>query len=99
MPRIFRFTIVEMGVKRLFDKGYTGCMVTADPAGDIKPLFLEDVTNEKGKVEPRLVNMNSQKADLVFNHGLQYITPGDYESAKEFVANPEHFDFRSILKW
>ncbi len=92
-------SLLGMGVKRLFDKGYTGCMVTADPAGDIKPLFLEDVTNEKGKVEPRLVNMNSQKADLVFNHGLQYITPGDYESAKEFVANPEHFDFRSILKW
>jgi hypothetical protein len=41
--------------------------------------------------------MNSQKADLVFNHGLQYLTPGDYESAKEFIGNPEHFDFRKVL--
>ena len=92
-------SLLGMGVKYLFDKGHTGCMVTADPAGNIHPLFLEDVTNEKGKVEPRLVNMNTQKADLIFNQGLQYITPGDYENAKEFVDNPEHFDFRKILSW
>jgi len=92
-------SLLGMGVKYLFDKGHTGCMVTADPTGDIHPLFLEDVTNEKGKVEPRLVNMNTQKADLIFNQGLQYITPGDYENAKKFVDNPEHFDFRKILSW
>lgn len=90
-------SLLGMGVKFLFDKGHTGCMVTADPAGNIHPLFLEDVTNEKGKVEPRLVNMDSQKADLVFNQGLQYITPGDYEAAKEFIDNPQHFDFRKVL--
>ena len=92
-------SLLGMGVKQLFDKGHTGCMVTANAVGNIHPLFLEDVTNDKGKVKPRLVNMNSQKADLIFNQGLQYITPGDYESAKEFVANPEHFDFRKILSW
>ena len=92
-------SLLGMGVKRLFDKGHTGCMVTSDPIGDINPLFLEDVTNERGKVEPRLVNMKTQKADMVFNHGLQYLDPGDYEAAKEFVENPEHFDFRHILSW
>ena len=92
-------SLLGMGVKRLFDKGHTGCMVTSDPIGDINPLFLEDVTNEHGKVEPRLVNMKTQKADMVFNHGLQYLDPGDYEAAKEFVENPEHFDFRHILSW
>ncbi len=92
-------SLLGMGVKQLFDKGHTGCMVTSDSKGDIHPLFLEDVTNDLGKVEPRLVNMKSQTADLVFNQSLQYITPGDYETAKEFVDFPEHFDFRKVLKW
>jgi 6-phosphofructokinase 1 len=43
--------------------------------------------------------MKSQKADLVFNHSLQYLDPGDFEAAKAFVENPEHFDFRRILGW
>ncbi|HSG67743.1 MAG TPA: 6-phosphofructokinase [Bacteroidales bacterium] len=92
-------SLLGMGVKRLFDKGHTGCMVTSDAAGSIRPLFLEDVTNAKGKVEPRLVNINSEKADMVFNHGLQYLDPGDYEAAKAFIENPDHYDFRRILNW
>lgn len=92
-------SLLGMGVKKLFDQGYTGCMVTSDPIGDIHPLFLEDVTNIHGKVEPRLVNMESQKAHLVYDHGLQYLTPGDYTAAKEFVENPGHYDFRAILQW
>jgi 6-phosphofructokinase 1 len=91
--------MLGMGVKQLFDKGHTGCMVTTDHIGNIKPLFLEDVTNDFGKVEPRLVNINSENAKMVFDDGMQYITPGDYEQAKEFVDNPEHYDFRRILNW
>lgn len=92
-------SMLGYGVKKLFDKGHTGCMVTTDHIGDIKPLFLEDVTNEHGKVEPRLVNLKSQKAELIFEDGLQYITPGDYELAKEFIPFPEHYDFRKVLNW
>jgi len=92
-------SMLGMGVKQLFDKGHTGCMVTTDHIGDIHPLFLEDVTNDKGKVEPRLVNINTENARLVLDEGLQYITPGDYASAKEFLKNPEAFDFRTILNW
>jgi 6-phosphofructokinase 1 len=92
-------SLLGMGVKRLFDKGHTGCMVTADAVGNIHPLFLEEVTNELGKVEPRLVNMQSQKADLVFNHGLQYLDPGDYEMAKQYISDPKRYDFREILNW
>ena len=55
--------------------------------------------DEHGKIKPRLVNMNSQKADLVFNHGLQYIEPSDYEKAKAYLNQPEEFDFRKILEW
>lgn len=92
-------SMLGMGVKKLFDKGYTGCMVTSDHIGDINPLFLEDVTNEHGKVEPRLVNINSENARMILDEGLQYLTPGDYELAKEYLAKPETFDFREILGW
>lgn len=92
-------SMLGMGVKQLFDKGHTGCMVTTDHIGDIHPLFLEDVTNDKGKVEPRLVNINTENAQLVLNEGLQYLTPGDFEQAKTYLANPEEYDFRTILKW
>ena len=53
--------LLGMGVKKLFDQGVTGCMVTADPKGDIMPLYLKDVEDENGKVRTRLVNINSQK--------------------------------------
>ncbi len=91
--------LLGMGVKKLFDQGLTACMVTADPKGDISPLYLKDVEDEHGKIRPRLVNMDSQKADLVFNHGLQYIEPADYETAKAYLSNPADFDFRKILEW
>lgn len=91
--------VLGMGVKSLFDQGKTACMVTADPKGDIAPLYLKDVEGSDGKIKPRLVNMDSQKAKLVFDHALQYLEEKDYEAAKAFVANPEDFDFRKILKW
>ncbi|RLD78436.1 MAG: 6-phosphofructokinase, partial [Bacteroidetes bacterium] len=87
------------GVKKLYDEGKTGCMVTADPTGKIAPLYLDDVADANGKVQPRLVDMNSDKAQMVFNDGLQFIDPGDYEKAKKFVKNPKELDFRAILGW
>jgi len=92
-------SLLGLGVKRLFDSGYTGCMVTADHTGTIKPLFLKDVEDEHGKIKPRLVNMEAEKAKIVFEDGLQYITPGDYEEAKKYLDNPEYYDFRKILNW
>lgn len=92
-------SLLGYGVKKLFDSGYTGCMVTADHTGKIAPLFLKDVEDENGKIKPRLVNMNSDKAKIVFEEGLQYLNPGDYEEAKEYISNPEYYDFRNILNW
>ena len=91
--------LLGLGVKKLFGQGHTACMVTSDHTGEIKPLFLKDVTNEKGKVMPRLVNMDGAKAKLVFENGLQFITRSDYESAGKYVANPAEFDFMKILNW
>jgi len=92
-------SLLGMGTKRLFDSGYTGCMVTADSMGNISPLFLKDVEDEQGKVKPRLVNIESERSKLVFEDGLQYINPGDYAEAKKYISNPEYYDFRNILEW
>ncbi len=91
--------MLGFGVKKLYDEGRTGCMVTADPQGKIAPLYLDDVADDSGKVQPRLVNLDSDKSQMVFNDGLQFVEPGDYVNAKKFVANPEELDFRAILKW
>ncbi len=87
------------GVKILFDKGDSGCMVTASAQGVVKPLYLKDVSDDQGRVIPRLVNIKSEKQKLIFDHGMQYITPDDYSKAKQFVPDPENYDFKKILKW
>jgi 6-phosphofructokinase 1 len=92
-------SLLGLGVKKLFDAGFTACMVTSDPKGDIHPLFLKDVADEKGKVKPRMVNINSQKAMLVFEHSMQFITEPDYGEAMAYLPNPEHYDFNKILNW
>ena len=91
--------MLGMGVKKLFDQGITGCMVTADPKGDILPLYLKDVEDEHGKVRTRLVNINSQKAQMVYSFNHQYITEEDYPLASKLLENPAEFDFYKILNW
>ena len=91
--------LLGMGVKKLFDQGATGCMVTSDHKGDIAPLYLKDVEDEHGKVKPRLVNIESQKVQLVYGINHQYITEEDYEAASKFVDAPENYDFYKILNW
>lgn len=92
-------SLLGIGVKKLFDEGRTGCMVTADDDGTIKPLYLESVEDKNGKIKPRLVDINSEKPRLIFEHSMQYIQPVDYESAKSFVKEPLEYDFREILGW
>jgi len=91
--------MLGLGVKKLYDEGHTACMVTSDHTGEIRPLFLKDVTNEQGKVMPRLVNMDGPKTKLVFENGLQFLTKSDYELAGKYVTNPAEFDFFRILNW
>ncbi len=92
-------SLLGYGVKKLFKQGVTGAMVTTNPKGEIIPLYLKDVEDENGKIKPRLVNLNGPKAELIFDEGLQYLTPADYEAAKKYLPNPEEYDFRKILKW
>ncbi|BDD09224.1 pyrophosphate--fructose 6-phosphate 1-phosphotransferase [Fulvitalea axinellae] len=90
-------TLLGLGVGELFKQGRTGCMVSVDIQGNIRPLYLRDVADKDGKVQPRLVNIQSEMVRNVFKHNMQYITEKDYEYAKELVPNPEHYDFKKIL--
>ncbi|MFL1013119.1 6-phosphofructokinase [Flavisericum labens] len=91
-------TLLGIGVKKLFDQGISGCIVSANSKGDITPLFLKDFEDENGKIPPRLVDINSDMAQLFFNN-LFYIQEKDYDQAKKYVPNPEAYDFKKILNW
>jgi 6-phosphofructokinase 1 len=96
---LFYCSLLGIGVKKIFDEGATGCMVTADPKGDVSPLYLKDVEDENGKVKPRLVDINCQKSQLVLRNNMHFIHETDYEAAKQYVNNPEDYDALKILNW
>lgn len=91
-------TLLGIGVKKLYDNGVSGCIVSANSRGDITPLYLKDFQDENGKVQPRLVDIESDMAQLFINN-LIYIREKDYESAKQYVDNPVDYDFKKILNW
>ncbi len=91
-------TLLGIGVKKLYDQGISGCIVSANSRGDITPLFLKDFEDENGKIPPRLVDINSDMAQLFINN-LFYLQEEDYEQAKKYLPNPEAYDFIKILNW
>lgn len=92
-------TQLGLGVYKLFSQGITGCMVTTDRKGDVAPLYLKDVEDENGKIKPRLVNVESEKVQLICANNLHYITKEDYRAAKKYVPEPAEYDFHKILNW
>ena len=88
-----------MGVYQLFKEGATGCMVYLDLNNNIKPLYLSDIQDKDGKIPPRGVNIHTDKAQNIIRYLMHYITPAEYEAAKEYVANPEEYDFIKMLNW
>jgi 6-phosphofructokinase 1 len=92
-------TLLGMGVKKLFDQGLKGCIVSTSADADIRPLFLKDIEDPAtGKIPPRLVDLTSELAQMVFSD-LHVIRSGDYEAAKKYLAHPEEYDFFKILNW
>ncbi|MBU2997286.1 6-phosphofructokinase [Cellulophaga baltica] len=89
-------TLLGLGVKKMFDEGISGCIVSANSKGEVTPLYLSDLKGEDGKIAPRLVNVNSEFAQLCFQN-LHYIQESDYEAAKKYLDNPEDYDFNKIL--
>jgi ATP-dependent phosphofructokinase / diphosphate-dependent phosphofructokinase len=91
-------TLLGIGVKKLFDEGKTGCLVSANSRGEILPLYLTVLQDSDGKIKPRLVDIDSEFAHLCFQN-LHYIEEGDYVRAKQYVSNPLAYDFKKTLNW
>lgn len=91
-------TILGMGVKKLFDQGHKGCIVSTTRDSKIKPLFMKDIEDETGKIPPRLVDINTEFSRLVLND-LHVLTKNDYKKAKVYLSIPEAYDFYRILEW
>ena len=94
-------SLLGMGTYKLFSEGKTGCMVYADPAGEISPLYLKDLQDpETGKIP---ASFGRHPFGQVQDGRRQY--PELYHScrlrgrAKKYVADPAVYDFRKILEW
>ena len=93
-------TQLGFGVYELFKQGETACMVYVDQMGETRPLYLKDLQDKvTGKIPPRVVDIDGDMAQGIYNHICHYITPADYEAARKYVPNPEEYDFRRILNW
>lgn len=91
-------TLLGIGVKKLFDEGISGCIVSANSKGDISPLFLKDFEDQAGKIPPRLVDVDSDMVQLFINN-MFFLQEKDYDEAKTYLPNSEDYDFKKILNW
>lgn len=91
-------TLLGIGVKKLFDEGITGCIVTTNARGEITPMYLSDFQNENGIIPPRLVDIDAEISKLYFKN-LHFISKADYKEAKAYLADPSEYDFYKILNW
>ena len=84
------------GVKELFDRGESGCIVVSMPDGKVKPLYLKDIADENGKIKPRLLDTDNEAYRLVFN-SMDSIKESDFDLAKKYLTEPEHYYLKNIL--
>lgn len=91
-------TILGMGVKKLYDQGLKGCIVSTTRSAEIVPIFLKDIEDENGIIPPRLVDINTEFSQLVLSD-MHVLTEQDYKKAKKWINIPETYDFYRILNW
>jgi len=91
-------TILGMGVKKLFEQGYKGCIVSTTRSAEIVPIFMEDIEDETGRIPPRLVDISTEFSRLVLSD-MHTLTERDYDRARYYLDNPEDYDFYNILNW
>jgi 6-phosphofructokinase 1 len=91
-------TVLGSGVKKLYDQGLTGCIVTTNSRGEIIPMYLSDFQDEQGKIPPRLVDIDGEFSDMCLGN-LNYLDKNDFEAASAFLKNPAEYDFYKILNW
>ncbi|GHV66658.1 pyrophosphate--fructose 6-phosphate 1-phosphotransferase [Bacteroidia bacterium] len=91
-------TTLGMGVKKLSDAGHSGCMVSVDIHQNIIAIPLKKVEDEgDGKILPRYVNMEREEVRSVFSDMLFYLTAKERQEAKQYIDNPEEYEWETIL--
>lgn len=83
-------------VKVLFDRGESACIAVVTAHDEIVPLYMKNISDEKGVIRPRLVDAQSDRFHVTLG-SMEYITKVDYEAAKKYVKNPEEYDLKNIL--
>lgn len=73
-------------------------MVAVDALGTVQPLYLHDLKGPDGRIRARMVNMESQSVQSVYDN-LHYLETEDLESAGTIIKNAERYVFQSILNW
>ena len=91
-------TVLGMGVKKLYEQGEKGCIVSTTRTSEIVPIFMKDIEDKTGRIPPRLVDITTEFSQLVFSD-MHVLTERDYEEAREWIAIPESYDFYRILEW
>lgn len=91
-------TLLGVGVKKLFNEGVSGCIVTTNSNGDIKPIFLSEFENKDGVIPPRLVDIDAEISKLSFKN-LHFLEETDMKTASKLIVNPKDFEFNKILNW
>jgi 6-phosphofructokinase 1 len=92
-------TILGMGVKKLYEQGLKGCIVSTTRSAEIVPIFMKDIEDKKtGKIPPRMVDINTEFSRMVLDD-MHVLTLNDYERARYYIADPALYDFHKILEW
>ncbi len=91
-------TVLGMGVKKLFDQGFKGCIVSTTRSAEIVPIFLKDIEDKDGTIPPRLVDNDTKFAQMVLSD-MHVLPKQDYKKAKNWHDTPESFDYYRILNW
>lgn len=91
-------TTLGIGVKQLYEAGYTGCMVATDIHRNVVPVFLKDVEDESGRIRTRLVNMDREEVRLTFQEIVYSLKAEDRPLALEYLHSPENYEWENILR-
>ena len=91
-------TVLGMGVKKLYEQGQKGCIVSTTRSSTIVPIFLKDVEDENGRIPPRLVDINTEFSQMVLGD-MHVLTERDYDKVKKLMPIPEAYDFYRLLEW
>ena len=90
-------TLLGFGVKELFDRGVSGCIVVCHNDGTVSPLYLEDVEDPAtGKIKPRLVDTEADDYKMLVEN-FHCIDENDYDKASKWLKNPQLYDLKHIL--